>query len=173
MRVRNRLLALVPQEPGGTHGMPGFDVGQNACPKQDRTRCGGPAWGRPESGCFGHGTPSRERYTKYGSAMKNRARMPQPTRNGRISQLGQSTNSNHTGHKTQIVGIPPFPHQTKDSAHNGIHPLPTTTRKIQAYLPVGAEYGLRPHLHANPKSLKFRHSYIKRISRRATKHTPF
>jgi hypothetical protein len=36
------------------------------------------------------------------------------------------------------IGIPPFPHHVLEAGPNGDHPLSTTTRKIRAYLPVGA-----------------------------------
>ena len=61
---------------------------------------------------------------------------PQPRRNRPISRLRQDQRRTTSTSKSQIVGIPPFLHYTKEAGHNGAHPLSATTGKINRHLPI-------------------------------------
>ncbi len=64
--------------------------------------------------------------------------LPQPRETSISSQLGLPHTPIISAYEFQIVGIPPFPHHTKEARPDGTHPLPAPTAKKQAYLPVGA-----------------------------------
>ena len=75
-----------------------------------------PSWGRNRSGLLrfqNHKSLENGRFQitqekRY--TMKHTPFQPQPARYRPISQLGQAMDSDHTARKSQIVGIPPFPH---------------------------------------------------------------